>query len=172
MAFPQRLPIVTSDDGQWGDILNQFITTQHYNADANTTQGASTNGGHQKVTILAGTTAAGTAPLKFASGPLMTTPEVGAVEFLTDRIYFTQTTGTIRKTVAAYNDASGATGDIYYRDSGGNFTRLALGSTSQVLTVNSGLPAWQTLSGSINNLDGGVASTLFGGTATVDGGAA
>lgn len=39
---------------------------------------------------------------------------------------------------------SDATGDIFYRNSGGAFTRLGIGSSSQVLTVSGGLPSWQT----------------------------
>jgi len=42
---------------------------------------------------------------------------------------------------------SDATGDIFYRNSSGLFTRLPIGSSGQVLTVNSGLPAWATSSG-------------------------
>lgn len=40
------------------------------------------------------------------------------------------------------NVGSDATGDIYYRDSGGNFTRLPIGANNHVLTVSSGLPVW------------------------------
>jgi len=40
------------------------------------------------------------------------------------------------------NLATNATGDIYYRNSGGNFTRLAIGSSGDVLTVASGIPSW------------------------------
>ena len=40
--------------------------------------------------------------------------------------------------------SSDATGDIYYRNSGGLFTRLGIGTANQVLTVISGLPSWQT----------------------------
>ena len=39
---------------------------------------------------------------------------------------------------------SDATGDIWYRDSSGNFTRLGIGSSGQILTVSGGLPSWQT----------------------------
>lgn len=39
---------------------------------------------------------------------------------------------------------SDATGDIWYRNSSGIFTRLGIGSSGQVLTVSSGLPSWQT----------------------------
>jgi hypothetical protein len=57
--------------------------------------------------IEAGSTAAGSAPIKLTSGPLMTAPEVGAIEFLTDTLYFTQTTGTTRKIIATYDVTSG-----------------------------------------------------------------
>lgn len=41
-----------------------------------------------------------------------------------------------------------ATGDIYYRNSVGDFTRLPIGSSGQVLTVSGGnIPSWATASG-------------------------
>jgi hypothetical protein len=138
MSIPQRLPTVNSDDGQWGDILNQYIGLQHYNTGLDDPL----NESHQTITIRPGTTSAGSSPLKFISGPLMTTAEVGAVEFLTDTLYFTQTTSSIRKTIAIYDDTSGATGDIYYKDSTGSFARLPVGSTGQGLVVGSGVPVW------------------------------
>lgn len=142
MAFEQRLPAVDGDDGQWGDVLNQYLEKEHYNTGLDDVA----NGGHQTITVRPGTIDTGTAPLKFSSGPLMTTAEVGAVEFLTDRLYFTQTTGVTRKVVAAFDDSSGATGDLYYRDSDGNFIRLAIGtSNGQILTVNNNIPAWSTI---------------------------
>lgn len=168
--MPQRLPIVNGDDGQWGTILNQYLSKEHYD-DATDNP---VNGGHQKVTIRPGTATAGTAPLKFSSGTLLSTPEAGAVEFNSDRLYFTQTTSATRKVIAAFDDSSGATGDLYYRDSSGYFRRLAIGSTSHVLTVVGGLPAWQAATGGggggIDNLDGGNAMSVFGGVAVVDGG--
>jgi hypothetical protein len=96
----QRLPIVDSDDGAWGTILNQYITKEHYNTGVDNAD----NGGHKSITLRPGTITAGTAPIKLTSGPLMTATEVGAVEFLTDRLYYTQTTNTTRKTVAAIDD--------------------------------------------------------------------
>lgn len=111
---------------------------EHFNDDTDN----AANGGHHKVTVRAGTTAAGTAPLKFTSGSLLTAAEAGAVEFNTDSLYFTITTGTVRKKVALYDDSSGATGDLYYRDSSGNFVRLPVGANGKALRVASGLPAW------------------------------
>lgn len=134
----QRLPIVNSDDGTWGDILRQYLMKEHYNDDTNNP----VNGGHQNITIRPGTATAGSAPIKFSSGTLLSTPEAGAVEFNSDTLYFTTTTGPTRKKLAAYDDASGATGDIYYRNASGVFTRLAPGSNGQVLTLASGIPSW------------------------------
>lgn len=138
MPTPQRLPIVNNDDGVWGDIIRQYIMKEHFNDDTDN----AANGGHKTVTIRAGTTGAGTAPLKFTSGPVMTAPEAGAMEYTGDMLYFTITTGTTRKKVALYDDSSGATGDIYYRDSSGVFTRLPAGSNGKTLRISSGLPAW------------------------------
>jgi hypothetical protein len=143
MATPQRLPIVNSDDGTWGDIIRQYLLKEHYDDGTDN----AVNGGHKTVTIRAGTATAGTAPLKFTSGTLLTAAEAGAVEFNSDSLYFTITTGTVRKKVAIYDDSSGATGDLYYRDSSGNFVPLAAGSNGNVLKVTSGLPSWGTTNG-------------------------
>ena len=134
----QRLPIVNNDDGVWGDIIRQYLMKEHYNDDTDNP----VNGGHKTVTIRAGTATAGTAPLKFTSGTLMTTPEAGAVEFNSNNLYFTITSGTVRKKVALYDDSSGATGDLYYRDGSGNFVRLAVGADGKTLRASGGIPAW------------------------------
>jgi hypothetical protein len=139
----QRLPVVDGDDGAWGEILNQYLEKEHYNTGLNDVA----NGGHKTITVRAGTAAANTAPLKFTSGTLLTTPEAGAIEFNNNKLYFTQTTGPTRLTIAAYNDAAGATGDIYYRDASGNFVRLAAGTNSHVLTLASGVPTWAAAPG-------------------------
>lgn len=139
----QRLPAVNGDDGAWGDILNQFLSKEHYNTGLDN----AANGGHATITVRPGTPAVGTAPLKLTSGSLLTAPEAGAVEFLTDKLYMTQTTGTTRKVVAAYDDSAGATGDVYYRDSGGNFIRLPIGTNTYVLTSNGTVPAWAAPAG-------------------------
>jgi hypothetical protein len=62
------------------------------------------------LTLRTGTTGAGTSPVKFVSGPVMTTPEAGAMEFTTDALYFTTTTGPNRKTVAFIDSAQTWTG--------------------------------------------------------------
>ena len=47
-----------------------------------------------KIHLGAGTTAQNTAPLKFTSGSLLSAPEPGAIEFLTNNLYFTGINGT------------------------------------------------------------------------------
>lgn len=42
---------------------------------------------------------------------------------------------------------SDATGDIYYRNSSGNLTRLAVGTNGHVLTLSGGLPTWAASGG-------------------------
>jgi hypothetical protein len=56
--------------------------------------------------IKAGTASAGTAPLKLTSGTLLTAPEAGVIEFLTDKYYGTQTTGPTRKAFAMVDTAA------------------------------------------------------------------
>ncbi|MFY9228021.1 MAG: hypothetical protein WAO28_01700 [Candidatus Microsaccharimonas sp.] len=138
----QRLPIVNGDDGDWGNLLNQYLEKEHYNTGVDNVL----NGGHKTITVRAGTTAAGTAPIKLSSGPLMTTPEVGALEFLTDGLYFTQTSSTERR-VIPHISPTGATGDIYYRHSTAQLIRLPIGSTNDVLTVSGGVPIWAAPAG-------------------------
>jgi hypothetical protein len=104
----QRLPIINGDDGAWGSILNQFLAKEHYDTGIDNPS----NGGHVAITVRAGSAVAGTSPIKLTSGPVLTTPEAGAIEFTTDKLYFTRTTGTARRVISTYDDSSGATGTI------------------------------------------------------------
>lgn len=49
------------------------------------------------------------------------------------------------------NVTSDSTGDIYYRNSSGIFTRLGIGTSGYVLTVVSGLPSWVVASSGFAN---------------------
>lgn len=71
-----------------------------------------------RIILNAGTITAGTAPAKFTSGPLLTTAEVGAVEFLTDKGYLTITTGAARKEITL-NDAALSSGSIVFATTNG-----------------------------------------------------
>lgn len=162
----QRLPIENSDEGTWGAILNNFLSKEHYD---NGTDNAAA-GGHKTVTIQPGTSSAGTAPLKFTSGTLLSAAEAGAVEFDGNFYYLTQTSGTTRKKVAAYDDASGVAGDIYYRDASGYFVRLGIGSPGNVLTVSGGnLPSWAGIGSGITRSVTSISTpTTAGATAATD----
>jgi hypothetical protein len=136
----QRLPIVNSDDGAWGTILNQYLKKEHYDTGVNN----AANGGHQNVTLRPGTTAAGTAPLKFTSGPLLSSAEAGAIEFLTDRFYYTQTTNSTRKTIAATDDITHTPTAIW----GDGFTASSVkaGTTSYVRVPYGGvIVSWSVI---------------------------
>lgn len=73
--------------------------------------------------ITAGTTAAGSAPLKFVSGTSMTTAEAGAMEFTTDDLFFTITTGAARKRLLMADDVGGLTsGRVPFATTNGRLT--------------------------------------------------
>ena len=61
---------------------------------------------------------------------------------------------------------------MYYRDASGDFSSLSLGTVNQILSVSGGLPSWQSLNGSVNNMDGGNATSVYGGTFVINGGGA
>lgn len=65
-----------------------------------------------KLHIAAGSASANTAPLKLTSGTLLTTPEVGAIEFNNDYFYATITTGAARKGIVL-NDGTALTSGKY-----------------------------------------------------------
>lgn len=95
-----------------------------------TTFGATTSP-TARLMLAAGTTAATTAPAKLISGPLMTTAEVGAVEFLTDAAYLTTTTGTVRRMLVGSKCAR-ATGQTAANSSVATFTTPAVDGTYEV----------------------------------------
>lgn len=52
-------------------------------------------------------------------------------------------------TTPVINLGSDATGDVYYRNSGGTLSRLAVGTNGHVLKLASGLPSWAADSGTV-----------------------
>ncbi|MFA6586107.1 MAG: hypothetical protein WCS86_03025, partial [Candidatus Paceibacterota bacterium] len=56
-------------------------------------------------------------------------------------------TGTMSSGGLALTLGSDATGDIFYRNSSGNFSRLGIGVDGKALIVSGGLPSWQSLPG-------------------------
>jgi hypothetical protein len=85
--------------------------------------------------LAAGTATASTAPLKFTSGTLLTTPEPGAIEFLTDNYYATITTGGARKTFA-FLESPSFTGTVNINhNSTTNVTNIGTGTTTGTVTI-------------------------------------
>jgi len=127
--------------------------------------GANTFTGAQ--TLRAGTTAAGTAPAYFQSGPLLTSAVAGAVEFLTDTFYGTITTGAARKEFTL-NDITLTAGSIPYTTTNGRLTD----SSQLVFDTTTGLAQSASINGNIplntiNSSAGAAASTslrAFNGT--------
>lgn len=114
----------------------------------------------------AGDTAASSAPLKMTSGSLLTAPEAGALEFLTDGLYFTTTTGATRKRVQLQAAIVKTTGSPLTLDE--SFTTVVINSAS-AYTVN--LPA---ATGSfkiydIKNINTGLVTVDGNGAETIDG---
>ncbi len=140
--MPQRLPIVDGDDGDWGTILNQYLSKEHYDTGADN----AANGGHKTITIRPGTNAAGTAPLKFTDGPLLTTPEAGAVEFNNIDLYFTPVSGLTNRRVVATIPTTASDFAMHYIESN-QLTTLPIGSDNSILRVNqqTGAPTWTDL---------------------------
>ena len=55
----------------------------------------------------------------------------------------TQTLTNKTLTSPVINVTSDATGDLYYRNAGGLFTRLPIGTATHILNVTGGIPAWR-----------------------------
>jgi hypothetical protein len=70
----------------------------------------------------AGSTAAGSFPVKYTSGALMTAPEIGAVEFLTDKWYGTVTTGTARREFVMVSPGVITSGAVTFGNSTGTLS--------------------------------------------------
>lgn len=121
--------------------------------------------------IKAGTATANTAPLKFTSGTLLTAAEAGAIEFLTDDVYATITTGAARKPIVLA-DAALTTGRVPFTTTNGRLTDSAnLAWSGSLLTVTSGDISIATLGKTLLLKEGSNAkmgtATLVAGTVVV-----
>lgn len=89
--------------------------------------------------LAAGTTAASTAPLKFTTGTSMTTAEAGAMEFTTDDLFFTITTGAARKRLLMADATAGLTATrVPFATTNGRLTDdAAMTFATAILTVPS-----------------------------------
>lgn len=66
------------------------------------------------------------------------------------------------------NQSTYTTGDLLYASASNTLSKLAIGSSNQVLTVSGGVPTWATLSGSISSLRSTANITLAANTSAQD----
>ncbi len=93
-------------DGESNDGTFGYYEDEDAFGFTNSSVGIGTTNPTAKLQIAAGTTSAGSAPLKLTSGDSMTTVEAGALEYDGSKLYFTPV-GT-RETVAYISDITGA----------------------------------------------------------------
>lgn len=113
--------------------------------------------------LKAGTATASTAPIKLTSGTLNTTAEAGAIEFLTDKLYATITTGAARKELTL-NDAVLTSGRVPFATTNGRLTDDAdMTFSTDTLTVTKVSSGTITSTGTVI-LKGYTVATLPAGT--------
>lgn len=86
--------------------------------------------------LKAGTATASTAPIKLTSGTLLTTAEAGGIEFLTDKAYFTITTGAVRKELAL-NDSALVSGNLIEATTNGRLQNATTTGTGNAVRATS-----------------------------------
>lgn len=131
--------------------------------------------------LKAGTATANTAPLKFNSGTSLTSAEAGAMEFTTDDLFFTITTGTARKRLLMADPTGGLTsGRISYATTNGrltdssgltfdgtNFTTTGSVTTTQIIASNKSINTTAGDSATINAMAGRFRKDTTGSTFTL-----
>lgn len=111
--------------------------------------------------LAAGAAGASRAPLKFTTGTSQTTAEAGAMEFTTDDLFFTITTGAARKRLVMADAVGGLTSNTVPKGTtNGRLTDSTItdnGTTTTILTTNI------TLDCSTLILSGSLSVTSYGG---------
>jgi hypothetical protein len=133
------LPNSTANAMNLGGVLFATGTHSDWETDPSITAMATGNVGigvvpasiSARLHLPAGTTSAGTAPLKFTSGTNMTNAEAGAVEWDGTNLFITQTAGPTRKTIAYTTDITATLWDAIGDPSGNG--AIAMGATVQSL---------------------------------------
>lgn len=101
--------------------------------------------GSDKAASLTGTE---TLTNKTLTTPTVNTPTITTPSISNATITGTNSAANLTMTgTTAIDLGSDATGDTYYRDSGGDVERLGIGSAGQILTVSGGLPTWSDATG-------------------------
>lgn len=156
--------LITNGDGTTGAPV--FSLPQSINTGA-TVQFATLGLGQAPTAVLhiqAGTTAANTAPIKLTSGSLTTAAVAGQIEFLTDKLYFTITTGAVREEIVI--SAGLTSGRIPFATTNGRLTDWSSFTTNGSSGVTIGNMVLGS-DGSIDIQNGGVNVGAGGGTRSI-----
>jgi hypothetical protein len=96
-------------------------------------------------TVLIQNIGAGTCTVTAGTATVSTAGSLALTQYEAGILYFTATgTALFHDYVQAASNPLTTTGDMIYSSSGSTQARLGIGSTSQVLTVSGGIPAWAT----------------------------
>lgn len=108
-SMPGRIEFRTNNTNESSDSPSTRMTIK-----SNGNVGIGTTSPTAFLNIKAGTATAGTAPLKFTSGVLLSTPEAGAIEYDGTNLYFTNSTPTRQAIALASNTVpyAGATANV------------------------------------------------------------
>lgn len=133
----------TAQIAQFDGVVTGLTGGQHFIIDklGNVRMNSTVADARARLDLSAGTTSF--APLIFTTGTNLTSPLAGAMEFTTDDLYFTITTGTARKNITLW-DTLGTSGRIPFATTNGRLTDDAdltfsgdtLSYTKGVTTVN------------------------------------
>lgn len=157
---------MTNGNIEWGGPMTSNITLS---GTPNVGIGISPT---SRITIAAGTGTANTAPLQFTSGTLEVTPRAGVMEFLTDDLYFTITTGATRKGIIMNNGTTLTSGRVPFSTTNGRLTdQTGFTFASSTLTVpaftNSALTSGRVVFSSTAGLETDDADLTFTGGNTL-----
>jgi len=118
-------------------------------------------------TVLIMNIGAGTCTVTAGTATVSTAGSLALTQYESGILYFTATGAAIfNDYVQAGSNPLTTTGDMIYSSSGSTQARLAIGSTSQVLTVAAGIPSWATPGGAYTLINSG-GTTLTGSSVTI-----
>jgi hypothetical protein len=80
---------------------------------------------------------------KTLTAPVLSSPDINTPDIDGGTIDDVDITNPTLNGTVQLDLGTDATGDIYYRNAGGELTRLPIGSDAEVLTTTSGLPSWE-----------------------------
>jgi len=123
-AASETLTLVSTNNGTKGKIL---FGTSAYDEVSNLL-GIGITSPTAVLHLKAGTATASTAPLKFTTGISLTAAEAGAMEFTTDDLFFTITTGAARKGIILNDGSNLTSGKIPIASTNGRLIDVTAGA--------------------------------------------